>query len=250
MKKIFALLLAATSLSAFGSGGAVHLEHANIQPDNLVSLQNGAKLFVNYCMGCHSLEHQRYERMANDLQIPNDIVIQNLMLGTEKIGDQMKIAMNKQDAAEWFGAPPPDLTLTARIRPGGPDWIYTYLKSFYRDETRPYGVNNVVFPSVGMPHVLEGLQGVQLAVFEDEPCADDAKRTCKKFSKLELLEQGQMTPEEYDTAARDIANFLTYVAEPMKAERREMGVYVLLFLLVLFALGYKLKKEYWKDVPH
>ena len=248
MKKIISLILAVTSVTAMAAGGHVHLENANIQPDNLVSLQNGAKLYVNYCMGCHSLEHQRYERMAKDLQIPNDVVIQNLMVTGDKIGEQMKIAMNKADAAEWFGAAPPDLTLASRVRKNGTDWLYTYLKSFYRDETRPYGVNNIVFPSVGMPHVLEGLQGEQVALFDEVPCEDDKSRTCKKFNKFELVKEGSMSPEEFDGAARDISNFLHYVGEPMKAERRAIGVYVLMFLLVLFGLAYLLKKEYWKDV--
>lgn len=233
MKKILSLILAVSSVAAIAAGPSVELEKANIQPDNLVSLQNGAKLYVNYCMGCHSLEFQRYERMARDLEIPNEIVIQNLMVTGDKIGEQMKIAMKREDAAQWFGAPPPDLTLVARVRKNGVDWLYSYLKGFYRDETRPYGVNNTVFPNVGMPHVLENLQGVQVKT-------DDGK--------LELVEQGSMTPEEYDQAVLDITNFLHYVAEPMKSDRREIGVYVLMFLIVLFGLAYLLKKEYWKDV--
>lgn len=217
--------------AAQAAGGDVPLEHANIQPDNLKSLQNGAALYVNYCYGCHSLEYQRYERMANDLQLNTDVVIDNLMVTGDKIGDQMKIAMRKDDAAVWFGTPAPDLTLVARSR--GVDWIYSYLKGFYKDPSRPYGVNNTVFPNVGMPHVLEGLQGLQIK-------ADGGK--------LELPNPGRMSAEEYDAAVRDLTNFLHYVGEPAKAERKFVGVFVILFLLVLFGVAYLLKKEYWKDV--
>ena len=231
MKKLVVGLLVCVSSIAFASGGDGQLQNAHIQPDNVVSLQNGAKLYVNYCYGCHSLEYQRYERLALDLGIPNDLVIQNLMFTGEKIGEQMKIAMKKDDAARWFGAPPPDLALIARSR--SPDWVYTYLKSFYKDEKRPYGVNNLVFPNVGMPHVLESLQGMQAKTDEHG---------------LELVQQGTMNAEEYDSAARDIANFLHYVGEPMKQDRKVIGIYVTLFLLAFFAVAYLLKKEYWKDV--
>lgn len=231
MKKLVLGLLTCVASAAFASGGDLHLEHANIQPDNIVSLQNGAKLYVNYCLGCHSLEHQRYQRLATDLQIPNDIVLQNLMFSGEKIGDQMKIAMRKDDAAKWFGAPPPDLTLIARSR--GVDWVYTYLKSFYKDDTRPYGVNNTVFPNVGMPHALQSLQGLQ------------AKTDGHGF---EVVQEGSMTAEEYDQSVRDLTNFLHYVGEPNKHERKVLGIYVIMFLLALFAVAYLLKKEYWKDV--
>lgn len=237
MKKItslFVSLVASAGLlagAAFASGGEEHLEHANIQPDNLKSLQNGAALYVNYCLGCHSLEHQRYQRMATDLHFDTDVVIQNLMFTGDKIGEQMKIAMRKDDAAKWFGTPPPDLTLVARSR--GADWIYTYLKGFYKDDKRPYGVNNTVFPNVGMPHVLQGLQGLQTRTDEGH---------------LELATAGKLNEEEYDNTVRDLVNFLNYVGEPIKAERRFVGVFVVLFLLFFFGVAYLLKKEFWKDV--
>ncbi|NQD39048.1 cytochrome c1 [Permianibacter sp. IMCC34836] len=237
MKKItslFVSLVASAGLlagAAFASGGEEHLEHANIQPDNLKSLQNGAALYVNYCLGCHSLEHQRYQRMATDLHFDTDVVIQNLMFTGDKIGEQMKIAMRKDDAAKWFGTPPPDLTLVARSR--GADWIYTYLKGFYKDDKRPYGVNNTVFPNVGMPHVLQSLQGLQTRTDEGH---------------LELATPGKLNAEEYDNTVRDLVNFLNYVGEPIKAERRFVGVFVVLFLLFFFGVAYLLKKEYWKDV--
>ncbi len=231
MKKLVLGLLSCVVSVVFASGDGIQLQHANVQPDNFVSLQNGAKLYVNYCLGCHSLEFQRYERLAKDLQLPNDLVAKNLMFTGEKIGDQMTIAMKKDDAAKWFGAPPPDLSLVSRSR--GTDWIYTYLKSFYKDEKRPYGVNNTVFPSVGMPHVLQPLQGLQARTDEHG---------------FELVQDGSMTPDEYDSAVRDIANFLQYVGEPVKQERKVMGIYAMIFLLVFFIFAYMLKKEYWKDV--
>ncbi len=251
MKNIKSLLLSTFAGvlfagSALAAGGGDLPFQANIQPDNLKSLQNGAKLYVNYCYGCHSLEFQRYQRLVDDLQIPKEVVIENLMFTGDKIGDQMKIAMRKEDAAKWFGAAPPDLSLVARSR--GVDWLFSYLKGFYKDEKRPYGYNNLVFPSVGMPHVLEGLQGVQGAVFDEHPCADDASKTCKSFAKFEQLAPGSLSAAEYDEAARDIVNFLHYVGEPDKADRIRTGVFVILFLLGLFALAYLLKKEYWKDV--
>ncbi|WP_407951162.1 cytochrome c1 [Permianibacter fluminis] len=234
MTSLFVSLVASAGLlagAAFASGGEEHLEHANIQPDNLKSLQNGAALYVNYCLGCHSLEHQRYQRMATDLHFDTDVVIQNLMFTGDKIGEQMKIAMRKDDAAKWFGTPPPDLTLVARSR--GADWIYTYLKGFYKDDKRPYGVNNTVFPNVGMPHVLQSLQGLQTRTDEGH---------------LELATPGKLNAEEYDNTVRDLVNFLNYVGEPIKAERRFVGVFVVLFLLFFFGVAYLLKKEYWKDV--
>lgn len=237
MKKITSLivsLLAGTGLlvgAANAAGGGAPTEKANIQPDNLKSLQNGAALYVNYCYGCHALEYQRYERMAKDLQLSTNIVIENLMVTGEKIGDQMKNAMRKEDAAVWFGTSAPDLTLVARAR--GVDWVYSYLKGFYKDPSRPYGVNNSIFPNVGMPHVLEGLQGLQVK---------------NDGGKLELASQGSMTAEEYDNAVRDLTNFLHYVGEPIKAERKFVGVFVILFLLGLFGIAYLMKKEFWKDV--
>lgn len=246
MKKLAILFFAFVSAGVLAHDDTA-LEHSDIQPSNLVSLQNGAKLYVNYCLGCHSLDHQRYERLARDLDLSDDIVMKNLMFTGEKIGDQMKIAMRKEDAAKWLGIAPPDLTLVARSR--GPDWIYTYLKSFYKDEKRPYGVNNTVFPNVGMPHVLQGLQGLQNAVFEDEACPDDSSKKCKVFEKFEASDdQGSMKADEYDQSVRDITNFLNYVGEPIKQERKQIGIYVIMFLMVFFAIAYLLKKEYWKDV--
>lgn len=240
MKKlILAFLLAAVPTLSMAAGGGVHLDDANIDVTDTESLQRGAKYFVNYCMGCHSAKFQRYNRTGRDLGLTEDEVKQNLMFTTDNIGDTMTIAMNPADAEKWFGVIPPDLSLTARSR--GVDWIYTYLRGFYLDESRPFGVNNLVFPGVGMPHVLWQLQGAQKAVFKEV----DGRQV---IEKLEMVEPGSMNVEEFDGAMRDLTAFLSYVSEPIQAKRRAMGKWVLLFIGVFFILAYLLKKEYWKDI--
>jgi ubiquinol-cytochrome c reductase cytochrome c1 subunit len=240
MKKlIIALLLGAAPLLAQAAGGGVHLDAADIDMNDKASLQRGARLFVNYCMGCHSAKFQRYNRMAKDLGLSEEQVKENLMFTTDKIGDTMEIAMKPQDAEKWFGVAPPDLSVIARAR--GTDWLYTYLRSFYIDESRPFGVNNIVFPDVGMPNVLWQLQGTQKALFAD---LDGHKI----FEGFELVEPGTMSPAEFDRSMRDLTAFLSYISEPIQMERRAMGKWVLLFIAVFFVLAYLLKKEYWKDV--
>jgi ubiquinol-cytochrome c reductase cytochrome c1 subunit len=245
MKKLIALALLATlPLGVFAAGGAVKLESAHVDLSNNASLQNGAKLFVNYCMGCHSAKYVRYKQLT-EVGLTEDQVKENLMFTDGKIGDHMTIAMSEADAANWFGAPPPDLTLTARLKHGGADWIYTYMKSFYVDEARPLGVNNTVFPNVGMPHVLWQLQGVQKPVYKE---VEHGGKVEKVVDRLELVEPGSMSPEEYDAAIRDLAAFLTYISEPVKLERQAIGVWVLLFIAVFTVVAYLLKKNYWQDV--
>jgi len=246
MKKLIAIAaLVLTPLTGFAAGGGAHLEHANIDANDTASLQRGAKYFVNYCMGCHSLQYFRYQGMqAFDLS--EDEIQENLNFAGAKPGDLMTIAMPAGPAAEWFGAPVPDLTLVTRRRHGGADWVYSYLKGFYRDDSRPFGVNNTVFPMVGMPHVLWDLQGVQNAVFTEVVHPDGTKE--QVVERLELAEPGRISAEEYDQVALDLANFLDYVGEPMKQERKRLGVYVVIFLLFFTVLAYLLKKEYWKDV--
>ncbi len=220
----------ATTHVAEASGGAGY-EKAHIDSSNMNSLQNGAKLYINYCLGCHSLKYQRYERMADDLQIPKDIVMKNMMFTSDKIGATMSINMPGEDAAKWFGQTPPDLSLMARAK--GVDYLYAYLKGFYKDSSRPWGVNNSAFPDVGMPHALEPLQGM-FAKGED--------------GHMVRLTEGEFNDEEYDHAILDLVNFLDYVSEPMKAERIALGIKVIFFLLIFFGFAYFLKKEYWKDV--
>ncbi|NVZ10149.1 cytochrome c1 [Allochromatium humboldtianum] len=234
------LLLAPTALLASGGGPA--LQHADIDLRDQASLQRGAKYFMNYCTGCHSLQYMRYNRLAKDLGIDEIALRQNLLFGDAKPGDLITKSMTDDDALKWFGVVPPDLTLVTRWRSS--DWVYTYLKSFYLDDTRPYGVNNVLFPLVGMPHVLGDLQGRQEAVMQP-PHEPGGEPTIKG---LKLVEEGGLSPKEYDTMVRDITNFLTYAGEPFQLERERLGRYVLLFLGFLFILAYLLKKEFWKDV--
>lgn len=243
-KQLLALLLLVAPAVTLASSGHVHLDKANIDPDNKESLQRGAKTFVNYCMGCHSAKYQRYNRMARDLGLSEDEVMHNLMFTGDKVGDHMDIAMTRNDAKNWFGAAPPDLTLVARVR--GVDWLYTYLRTFYRDGARPFGVNNQIFPNVGMPNVLWSLQGVQEPVYET--VTDEDGHEHKVLEGLELEEAGTESPAEFDRTVRDLVNFLAYMGEPFKHERKALGIKVLLFLLVFFVVAYLLKKEYWKDV--
>ncbi|WP_456408089.1 cytochrome c1 [Thiolapillus sp.] len=242
MKKLIAILsLALLPLTGFASGGSVHLESADIDLTDQAALQRGAKYFVNYCQGCHSMKYFRYQNMQ-DFGLTKEQIEQNLIFGDHKIGELMTTGMSAQDAEAWFATAVPDLTLTARLKKGGADWIYTYLKSFYVDESRPFGVNNVVFPNVGMPHVLMELQGVQEATIETDEHGN------KHVTGLKLVKPGRMSAEEYDGMARDLATFMTHVAEPMKLERQRLGIWVMLFLLVFFVVSILLKKEFWKDV--
>jgi len=240
MKKlIVGLLLALVPLWGMAAGGGAALDDADLDMGDQASLQRGAKYFVNYCLSCHSAKYQRYNRTAKDLGLTEDEVKENLMFTGEKIGDTMTVAMAEQDANTFFGVTPPDLSVIARAR--GVDWIYTYLRSFYIDESRPFGVNNIVFPDVGMPHVMWELQGMQKAVFEE-------KDGHKVFTKFEQVTPGAMSPAEFDGAMRDLTAFLSYVGEPIQMERKRLGIWVLLFIAVFFVLAYLLKKEYWKDV--
>ncbi|MCW8887060.1 MAG: cytochrome c1 [Motiliproteus sp.] len=233
-KQLIALVFALLPLSVMGAGGAnIHLDDFTPDLSDKASLQNGMRLFIDNCMGCHSAQYQRYERAADDLEMDKEMVVKEMIKGDQKIGEHMTIAMDPKDASNWFGAPPPDLTLEARLR--GPDWVYTYLRSFYVDSERPWGVNNKVFPDVGMPNVLATMQGVQ--VCKGENCEE-----------LELKSAGTMSPEEFDKAMYDLTNFMAYMAEPSKMVSGTIGTYVLIFLAILFVFAYFLKKEYWRDV--
>ncbi|WP_019615809.1 cytochrome c1 [Psychromonas ossibalaenae] len=243
MKKLMIALVALLPTLVFAAGGNVHLDKAEYDLTDKTSLQNGAKLFMNYCFACHSTGYQRYQRVATDLDIPAELMQDNLIFTDSKIGDLMNNSMDEKDAAKWFGNPPLDLTLEARLR--GPDWIYTYLRSFYKDENRPFGVNNTVFKDVGMPHVLEELQGIPTAVFETTVVNGVEHKTIVGF---ESNENGEMSSDEYDAAVLDLVNFLVYAGEPNKLERQNLGFWVLGFLVILFILSYLLKKEYWRDV--
>jgi ubiquinol-cytochrome c reductase cytochrome c1 subunit len=224
----------------------VPLQQANVDLRNQASLQRGAGLFVNNCMGCHSIQYMRWDRVAEDIGISTELLQSYLQVTGERPGDMMGIAMPPRDAAEWFGLAPPDLTLVTRSRGThtrpGTDWVYTFLLSFHVDESRPLGVNNLVFPEVGMPHALWEQQGLQRAVFREDA------RGRQVFEGFEQITEGTMTPAEYRRAARDITAFLAYVAEPVRLERQALGYMSVLFLLILLVLAYLTKREYWKDV--
>lgn len=241
MKRILCVLALLVPFSGFAAGGGEYpLDKAPIDLHDKASLQRGAKLFMNYCSGCHSTQYQRYQRVADDLEIPYELMQQHLMfVEGHKIGDLMENSMAEKDAAKWFGAAPPDLTLVARVR--GADWIYTYLRTFYADPKRPWGVNNLVFKDVGMPHVLQELQGVPTLV--EVQGADG-----HSHQQIETDGSGELSEDEYNQAVTDLVNFLVYAAEPMQVERKQLGLWVMLFLALFFVLAYLLKKEYWRDV--
>jgi len=245
MKKILiALALLALPGLTVAAGGGYPLLTAPIDLHNNASLQRGARLFVNYCMGCHSLEHQRYNRMARDIGLTDEQVKENLIFTGAKVGDTMQNAMPKEDAKKWFGVAPPDLTLIARSR--GVDYLYTYLLTYYEDSSRPYGVNNAAFPNTGMPNVLWELQGIQKPIYATHK--DTEGHEVKTIEGFELVESGEMSPVEYKEAMVDLVNFLAYVGEPIQLERQRIGIWVILFLALAFVVFYLLKREYWKDV--
>jgi ubiquinol-cytochrome c reductase cytochrome c1 subunit len=229
--------------SAAAQEGGIALLKADTDIYNTDSLQRGARNFMNYCSGCHSMRYVRYNRMAEDLKIPQAELEHNLMLTTQKASEGINSAM-PPDAATWFGKLPPDLSLMGRER--GNDYIYSYLKGFYVDKARPWGVNNLYLPASAMPHVLWQLQGLQKPVFK--PGSDGKGGAQVELVGVEPMTPGTMKPEEYDQFVRDITNFLDYAGEPIKAKRQAMGKFVILFLLVFFVFAYLLKKEYWKDV--
>ena len=244
MKKWIVILFAMLPSFAMAAGANVPLDKANNDLTDKASLQNGAKMFMNYCFGCHSTQYQRYERVANDLEIPVDLMKENLIFDPEaKIGSLMVNAMPAEQAASWFGAPPPDLTLVARVR--GADWLYTYLRTFYEDPSRPFGVNNIVFPSVGMPHVLEELQGIPTPIYATHIVDGEEVEV---VVGTETDGSGELSTGEYDDAVRDLVNFLVYSGDPVKLERHAMGWWVMAFLVLFTIIVVLLKKEYWRDV--
>jgi len=217
------------------------LMHAGTDLGDQASLQRGAQLFMNNCSGCHSLQYMRYSRMASDLGLSEDEVMQNLNFTGGKIGDQVHVALTEGEAKQFFGKMPPDLSLIARVR--GSDWIYTYLKSFYLDESRPLGWNNKLFPNASMPNPLWEQQGLQQPVYGEAEAGGD-----RPVEKLELATPGAQTPAQFDQSVRDITAFLEYVGEPAALKRQSLGVWVVLFLAFLTFLAWLLKKEFWKDV--
>lgn len=235
MKKFLTAILFAPVL-AFAAGATLHLDQAPDKANDMAALQNGAKVFVNYCLNCHSASYMRYNRLR-DIGLNESQIKDNLLFTADKVGEPMKIAMQRADAKAWFGAAPPDLTVIARARASefgsGADWLYTYLRTFYRDESRPTGWNNVVFANVGMPHVFWELQGDQVMGADH---------------KLTLAKAGKLKPQEFDAMVGDLVAYLKYMGEPVAEFRKQLGVIVLIFLAVVFVFAYALKREYWKDI--
>lgn len=243
MKKLLFILALMLPNVVLAAGGAVHLDTAHYDLTDKASLQKGAKLFMNYCLGCHQMQYQRYQRAFNDLDIPLKLGQDNLQFTGEKPGEHIKNGMPTESGKKWFGAPPPDLTLVARVR--GADWLYTYLRTFYADDSRPFGVNNLVFPEVGMPHVLQELQGIPRKATERQMVDGEM---VDRYVGLKSDGSGELSPQEYDAAVLDLVNYLVYTGEPTRLESESIGRWVMIFLLVLTVLVYLLKKEYWRDV--
>jgi ubiquinol-cytochrome c reductase cytochrome c1 subunit len=216
------------------------------------ALQHGAKLFSNYCLSCHSASYMRYNRLR-DIGLTDEQIRDNLLFAGEKVGETMQVAMNPLEAKQWFGAAPPDLTVIARSRaaPGqgsGADYLYTFLRTYYRDETKATGWNNLAFPSVAMPHVLWQLQGQRRAIYADEKDPHDATKTLHVFKGYEQVTPGSLSAREYDEAVGDLVAFLQWMGEPMQKDRVRLGVIVLIFLALFTVVAWRLNAAFWKDV--
>ncbi len=252
MKKLIALLLVAplfAPLSASSAEEGYTLDHAPNLMNDQAALQSGAKLFVNYCLNCHSASSLRYSRLQ-DLGLTEDQIKKNLLFTSDKVGELMRVSMTAKDAKEWFGAAPPDLSVIARAKSGergsGADYIYSYLRTYYKDDARPTGWNNLAYPNSAMPHILWQLQGTREAVYVDKK--DEAGKPVHEFEKFEEVTPGTLTPLQYDTSIAEITGFLSWMAEPAQETRKRIGVWVLLFLGVTFILVWRLNASYWKEV--
>jgi ubiquinol-cytochrome c reductase cytochrome c1 subunit len=256
---LFACLALTVSGAASAAGGHALPFAFKADPSNKPSVQRGARTFMNYCSGCHSMKYLRYNRIGNDLGISEDLLAANLMFTSEKVGDTIISAIPAAEAKGWFGQTPPDLTLEARAR--GADWIYSYMKSFYVDESRPTGVNNVVLANASMPHVLWELQGWQVKKAEGEHKAEGEAKPAEgekaeghgeghgAHNPFELVQPGTLTPEQYDAFVGDLVNFMAYAAEPGRSIRVGIGGWTLFYLIIFTGFAWLLKKEFWKDVP-
>lgn len=237
MKRLMAALLGTLAASAaLAAGPSVPLDRAPLDLNDKLSLQRGAQIFVNHCLNCHSAALMRYSRLT-DLGLTEVQIRDNLLFTSDKVGDPMKSTLSVKDGKAWFGVMPPDLSLTARSR--GPDWLYTYLRGFYRDPTSKTGWNNTAFPNVSMPHVLWEYQGDAMM---------KASSTSGAAAQLVLERPGRLTPAEYDRYVSDLVNYLAYMGEPARAKREQIGILVIFFLAIFFVIALMLKKEYWKDV--
>ena len=255
MKKLFAIVFAGACLlagPAAGNEGGFRLDHAPERAGDLQALQRGAKLFVNYCLNCHGAQSMRYNRLK-DIGISDSQIRDNLLFTGNKVGELMNTSLSKKDAKEWFGTAPPDLSVIARARASeagsGADWLYTYLRTFYRDASRESGWNNAVFPNVGMPHVLYELQGEQRAKFVKEKDAHDPARMVETLEGFEIVKPGRMNKIEYDNAIADLVGYLVWMGEPVALQRKQLGIIVLIFLgLVLLPCAWMLNRAFWKDI--
>lgn len=250
MKKVLLGFVLALGLSGAvqAAGGGFPIEAAPSRTNDMAALQNGAKIFVNYCLSCHSASFMRFNRLR-DIGLNDKQIAENLTFPTEKIGDTMKANISAQDAKKWFGVNPPDLTLIARSRSGhgytGADYVYTLLRSYYRDETKPTGWNNLVFPNIGMPHPLWELQGERKPVFETQESHGQEVHVHKGW---EPVKSGSMTQDQYDQNVGDLVAYLQWMAEPAQNSRVRIGVWVLLFLAALTVVVWRLNASYWKEV--
>ncbi|RZA36275.1 MAG: cytochrome c1 [Lysobacteraceae bacterium] len=249
VKKLIAVLALLPGL-AFAAEGGFPLEPAPERSD-MSSLQNGARLFINHCLNCHSASAMRYNRLR-DIGLTEEQIKNNLLFSQDKVGGMMTTAMRPDDAKAWFGAVPPDLSVIARAKSSpsgtGADYLYTYLRTFYKDDTRPTGWNNMVVPNVAMPHVMWQQQGVRQAKFADVPDPHEAGKTIHKFVGFEAVSPGSMSPQEFDTATADLVAYLSWMAEPAQDTRKKLGVIVLLFMTLFAFMAWLLNKSYWKEV--
>ncbi|CAG1016381.1 ubiquinol-cytochrome c reductase cytochrome c1 subunit [Burkholderiaceae bacterium] len=254
MKKFFLSLLLALGFAgpaAAAEGGIRWDTFPQEKMSDVAALQNGAKLFVNYCLNCHSAAFMRYNRMR-DIGLTEDQIKKNLVFATDKIGDVMKTSLDPKQAKEWFGSLPPDLSLIARSRSGangtGADYLYTYLRTYYRDDTTATGWNNLAFPNVGMPHALWELQGQRRAKYEQVKDSHDPAKTVHRFAGFEQVSPGTLSAQQYDEAVGDLVAYLSWMSEPAAGQRVRLGVWVLIFLAVLTVITWRLNAAYWKDV--
>lgn len=249
-KKIMLALVAALGLTvgAHASEVGIPWDKAPNRTNDMGALQNGAKLFVNYCLNCHSAAFMRFNRLQ-DIGLTNQQIKDNLLVTNAKVGDTMKAAIDPKQAGEWFGANPPDLSVIARSRAGaqgsGADYLYTYMRTFYRDESKPTGWNNMAFPNIGMPHVLWELQGDRRPVFES---VTEHGHTTQVFKKWEQVSPGTLSPEQYDQVVGDLVSYLQWMGEPVQNTRVRIGVWVLIFLGIFTFLAWRLNAAYWKDI--
>ena len=248
LAKLVAIGACLVSAQSFAAGDDIELEDAHIDLADIPSLQRGARNFMNYCSGCHSAQYVRFKTIGKYLELSEEQLVDNLMFNADESFETIRPSMRLADAQRWFGTAPPDLSLMARVK--GADYLYNFLQGFYADPASPTGVDNIALPGTSMPHILWELQGYQNAVFAEhtETLEDGSAVTTQVFDHFEQLTTGKMNAEKYDDFVRDTVNFLAYIAEPIRAERRKLGVWVLMFLAVFLVIAIMLKKSIWKDI--